>query len=434
MSKLDRNGQYASVFILISGISAIGLFTTREQSSILFLSYFSAFFAYFWLSRSELSLKTALILGISLRLLLFLGMPTLSDDVYRFIWDGTLVGNGINPYGHLPDYYLDQQLEGLSNDLFNQLNSKPYFSIYPPFNQLIFWIATQLGASSWLVATNSIRLFLMGADLGSFLVLRQLLVRSQKNPMLSNWYWLNPLVILEFTGNIHFEGLMIFFILLALYALHEKNWWYAGAALGLAAATKLIPLILLPAVLFKHWMKNGIGITAIAITVMLMTFMPLLIDLDLSGFISSFGLYFKKFEFNASVYFLLRELGFWIKGYNIIGTLGPVLGIASFTGIVLISGIGVAKKWSLPQIFLFSWTTYLLLSTTVHPWYVLPLITLGLLSGYWYPVVWSFVIFATYFGYIENGFELSPIWLVLEYVTVILFFIFETFKKLHAKD
>ncbi|MEQ9229236.1 MAG: hypothetical protein RIF46_01035, partial [Cyclobacteriaceae bacterium] len=69
--------------------------------------------------------------------------PSLSDDFYRFIWDGRLLAHGIHPFAELPGFYLDPSLNipGIDQSLFDNLNSKEYFTIYPPFAQLIFLIS-----------------------------------------------------------------------------------------------------------------------------------------------------------------------------------------------------------------------------------------------------------------------------------------------------
>jgi hypothetical protein len=51
-------------------------------------------------------------------LLLLFAVPALSDDFYRFVWDGRLLFNGINPYTILPADFInsiDLQLSDLEN-------------------------------------------------------------------------------------------------------------------------------------------------------------------------------------------------------------------------------------------------------------------------------------------------------------------------------
>ena len=145
----------------------------------------------------------------------------------------------------------------------------------------------------------------------------------------------------------------------------------------------------------------------------------------------SLKLYFQYFEFNASIYFILRALGFWFKGYNIIGTLGPILALMSLFLISLGAIFFYYSKKSLETALLYSLTIYLLMSTTIHPWYILTLIPLGLLSGHWYPVIWSSTVFWSYFGYNCTGYNLPIWWILSEYIILFGAIVIEL-KKIHA--
>ncbi len=59
-------------------------------------------------------------------------------------------------------------------------------------------------------------------------------------------YALNPLVIVELVGNIHYEGLTICFLLAGLYFYKKQKDLPSATFLGLAAGVKLLPLIFLP--------------------------------------------------------------------------------------------------------------------------------------------------------------------------------------------
>lgn len=434
MPNPSKKATFSSALIFICGISAIGLLVTRDQTLLLFMAYFSAFFAYFWLSRFELPLAASLPVGLIARLILFLGLPTLSDDIFRFIWDGHLLAGGINPFEQLPGYYLapDHSVPGLTPELYELLNSKGYFTIYPPLNQLVFWLSVTLGGDSWLLSTAVIRGLLLLADIGSFFLLRTLLKEKEMNPHLANWYWLNPLVILEFTGNVHFEGLVIFFILAGLWLIARPA--RSGLLFGLAIATKLLPMIYLPALLFRYKFKKGVTITGVAFAIAVLSLLPLLDSALISGLTSSLELYFRKFEFNASVYYVVRWFGYLRSGYNLIGTIGPVLSFIALLSILEIAMHGRWRSWELEKTLLYSLSIYLLLATTVHPWYILPLIVFGLLSGYYYPIVWSLMIFVTYFGYTKDGYSLPMYWVALEYLVVLSVFVVEVLKELEVEE
>ena len=428
----DKNllGFYSFAFVFLLATFSIGTWIERDQSSALLLAFSVFSVSYLFLLQQKDATSVLLAIGILARLLLFISLPSLSDDIYRFIWDGTLLKNGIHPFAQLPDYYVDKDVAGLDRPLFEQLNSPSYFTIYPPINQAIFWLSVTIGGS-WLASANVIRVILLAADIGSLFLLQRILDHLRKDKQLAFWYFLNPLVILELTGNLHFEGLVIFFLLLGIYCLSIKSYWLSAAGFGLAIGTKLLPLIYLPFLFFqglrekRWWMPIAAGVIAV------LTLLPLFDETFINGMASSLDLYFRKFEFNASIYFIAREIGFWIYGYNNIAKIGPLLSVFSLISILGISIVGWLKKWSPQKAFLFVLTLYLLFATIVHPWYVIPLIAFGILAGYRFPVLWSFMIFLTYLGYTKTGFEL-PLWIVtLEYFSIAIFAIFEFSKPRH---
>ena len=431
MREKNPFGFFSFAIIFLLSIAAIGLWIDRHQSSALLLSFVSAFVAYLAILQAKDSFNQLLILGILARLALFFGLPSLSDDVFRFIWDGILLKNDIHPFEHLPSHYLDQPLEGLTQGLYDRLNSPEYFTIYPPLNQGLFWLSVQFG-ESWLLNSNIIRFVLLGADVASFYLLRSLLSMYQRNEHLALWYFLNPLVILEFTGNLHFEGIVVCFVLLGIYGLQKDRIWTASFGFGLAIGAKLLPMIYLPFIFLRGIRNRTWWIAIFAGLIGLLTLVPMLNEPFIHGMRSSLDLYFRKFEFNASLYFVGREIGYWVYGYNNIAKIGPLLSFISLSSILLVSGIAASKKWSVPNSLLLILCIYLLFGTVVHPWYILPLIAFGLLSGYRFPIVWSLMIFLTYVGYTASGFEL-PMWIVVvEYVSVVIFGLIEYQSKMKA--
>jgi hypothetical protein len=432
MPRQHNTGYYTFLAIFLLAIFSIGNWIERHHTLPLLLAYSSAFLGYIFLQLKNENSNLLLSTGILIRVLLLLSLPSLSDDLYRFIWDGTLLKNGIHPFSQLPGYYLDQNIPGLDQELFNKLNSQNYFTVYPPLNQFIFWLSVTVADSDWLVSANIIRLFLFAADFGSFYFLKKLLIHYKKPQKLAFWYWLNPLIILEFTGNLHFEGLVIFFLLAGIYFYEKNKNWHSATGLGLAIGTKLLPLIYLPFLFLKGLKEKKWFVSIMAGIIGMATLLPILNETFIRAMSQSLNLYFRSFEFNASIYFMAREVGYWIYGYNNIVLIGPALSILSFLSIIAISVIAYFKKWSIPKSFLFILTVYLLFATTVHPWYILPLIAFGLLSGYWYPIVWSFLIFLTYAGYTKDGFELPMYIVVVEYLVILIVILLEL--RFHSND
>lgn len=415
---------YFLLLLFLGGLFLIGNSLEREQFVGLIIFFTVAFHSYWALIGVGFPYKKLLAIGIIARLFFFFSLPALSDDIYRFIWDGLLLKSGFNPYAKIPSELISSgNINGITTELLNLLNSPDYFTVYPPINQAIFWLSTTIGGDNYLISTNVIRVILLLADIGSCYFLRKILPEKKKK--LVFLYFLNPLVIIEFVGNTHFEGVVIFFLLMGTYYLQKNKKVLSGLGFGLAIGTKLLPAIFLPILFLKGLKNNKWQISIIAFFIAVLTIYPMLNTSSLDGMQNSLSLYFKKFEFNASLYFIARKIGEWYYGYNNIEKIGPLLSAFSLISILIISILGMVKKWQLERTLLLVLTSYLLFSTTVHPWYVIPLIPLAILSKFDYPITWSNLVFLTYFGYSSTGFDL-PIWVILaEYSLVIGWMVYE---------
>ncbi len=414
-----------SVFMAI-GLAIISFFIERSDSLILISAYSLMWMAYLFLIKlGEDFGKYLFGLGLVLRVLLLFTLPVLSDDFYRFIWDGRLLMNGQNPFEHLPADYLNQGLEGIDSNLYNQLNSPDYFTIYPPVNQFVFWVAASVSGDNLLLAVNLMRAPILLADIGIYILLKKWSEKKKLSYNIAVLYFLNPLVILELTGNLHFEGVMMFFVLLGIIVFQNEKHIKGSISWTLAICSKLLPLMYLPTLLiYTNWRKAIVSYVLIAL-ITLGLFLPLFSLEFIEGLSRSVGLYFQKFEFNASIYFVIREIGFWITGYNQIAEIGPALALATVGFILLINYWSLKRNWSLPFTLLAIHTLYLMMATTVHPWYVVSLICLSCLTQSRFAIVWSFLIFLTYLGYTNTGFELPAIVIWIEYVVVFSLVIIE---------
>lgn len=375
-------------------------------------------------------------MGLGLRLALLIAVPNLSDDFYRFIWDGRLIGAGINPFAELPVFYHENPAlapAGITRSLLENLNSPEYFTIYPPVMQLVFWISTAFSDQE-LVSIIIMRLVILLAETGTMWLMIKILKLTRQNESTLAWYAFNPLVILELTGNLHFEGLMIFFLMLMIYSFQKQKLNRSAISLGLAVLTKLNPLIFAPMLIRKLNTAKLSKYYLLLAVVALLGFMPLISPDLIDGLSQSIGLYFQKFEFNASIYYLVRYIGFQIKGYNIIATAGKILSIAAFAGIMIYSLSNKCKYNHLPQNMLWIYLIYLLLATIVHPWYVTPLMALMLFTPYRWPVLWSFSIFFTYINYQSGGYY-ENLWVVaIEYLTLGIYLLWEILNKKGGLD
>ena len=410
--------QVAPILLSVLGYYFMGFEVDRAQSLILIPLYLSLFFCSYPLIFKSYSLKQILGIGILFRLIFLLSTPLLSQDFFRFLWDGMLLSNGLNPYEATPDL-LNQTAPLFSTPFSQELYkgmgalSAEHYSNYPPINQLSFYLASLIGGNSILANIISIRVLLILSDLGIFwfgIKLLDYLNRSKKRIGL---YFLNPLIIVELTGNLHWEGLMVFFFIFGLYLIFVKNQWkWATIPMAISVASKLIPLLILP--LFWRFLKpkKSMLFGLLILLCLFLFFVPFFLGADnLSHYLNTIGLWFNRFEFNGSIYYVIRAIGYEVKGYNIIrklGTVSPyiILGIvAVFTFIrnnktphVLLTGM------------LFCLSCYFFIATTVHPWYIVSLLLLTVFTNFKFARVWSFTLIFSYFAY--NQFSVDETWYI----------------------
>lgn len=389
---------------------------------VLFVLLFVGMGFFFFLSKEKVNRTKILWAGILLRLAVFGFAPQWSDDVYRFLWDGDLVKKGENPYLQTPREYQKENQDPdnpFINSLFENLNSPDYFSVYPPFNQVVFVIGAV--ASNGVIWNGffALRLLLLFAEIAVFFLLWRLIFLFQRPSKIILLYWFNPLIILEITGNLHFEGLVLLLLLSCLVALHKRKNLLSGGFWGLAIGMKLLPLMLAPTFLFLAKTKKNSAFWLGALVTIFGCFAWLWWDQAHVYFIQSLQLYQGKFEFNASVYYLLREVGFWIEGYNTIDTLTKILTLATLVGIVFFSWKRKPQTLvELVDLWVLVYLIYLILQPVVHPWYIIPAFGLSLLTNRNTFLIWTFAVIFSYQAYGNTDFKENPIFLFIEYSLV----------------
>ena len=422
-----------ALFLLIIYI-ILGYFVPREESLYFLLLYTSIWGLTYALIKS---IPTASVfwLGLLFRLAFIVAIPWLSQDFYRFIWDGLLLQNDLNPYAFSPNELIKSDAlfdSTLKTDLYEGMGalSAQHYSNYPPLNQLGFLTAVNVFPQSVLGTVIVMRLLLILAEVGLFFIIKKILHHLDLPHRQLGWYFLNPLIILELSGNLHWEGVMLFFFALGWWLLLKKQNIWATIAFAFSIATKLIPLLLLPLfVRFQAWKKTA-WMAFLGSLCLLLLFIPFFKDIGMENYFATIQLWFKNFEFNGSFYYLIRWIGYQIKGYNIIrqwGEISPWI----ITGMVLIFAFLRPKKKA-QEVFsamLFLLTAYYLIASIVHPWYVIPLVFLSLFTRYSFSIIWSMLIPISYITYAHPNFQEEYRLIFLEYIIVIIAMIYEISKK-----
>lgn len=356
-------------------------------------------------------------------------LPNLSDDFYRFVWDGRMLLEGQNPFDLLPDEWLatmDAQTAAKWTDLHAQLNSRPYYSVYPPVLQAVFWISTKLsGGALWgsIAIMKSIVVLAEGASIWFLIKLLKMFNLPRKQVLL---YALNPLVIIELSGNLHFEALMICFLLATLWLLGKSKLLAASAMLALSIGSKLLPVLIFPFLIKRLGWKRFFIFGAITFVICLVMFGILLDAENLPHFQESVRHYFQKFEFNGGIYYTLRkplgEQGYWIN------RILPWLVVCS---ILLLAWRERQDVWKeLAALLMLTLGIYQLHSPVIHPWYLAPLVALAALGPYRSPILWTLLIPYTYIAYYFPGFQENYFIIALEFLLVLGYASFEwTFRR-----
>ena len=408
----------------------IGNFLDRRNFPFLIVGISALFVGYIFLFQPNKAWhwKQILLIGLLFRLAFLVTIPNLSDDYFRFIWDGHLAVNGVNPYDYLPtEVAIEFPNKG---ELLAGMNSPNYYSVYPPFTQAIYAFGVWLSPNSILGNIIVLRLLIIASECISFLLIRDILKKNNLQLKNVTLYFFNPLCIIEFVGGLHFEAFVILFLSLSIWLIQKKRTVFSAISWAIAIGLKLMPLLLVAAFIRKIKLKNALLFYFTLGTVSLLFFIPLMNWESWYNFKSSIDLYFKTFEFNASLYYLIRELGISIFGYNPIQTVGPILSKITI-GIMLLLQLRKKKLEGKPffEVMLFSLLAYYLFASIVHPWYVGMLVFFSVFTSYRFAILWSFLAFLSYNAYSNAIYQENLALIAIEYVIVLGYLGYELFNR-----
>lgn len=405
------------------------------------LSLYIVFLKFFSKGNEKLGIWAGLLLRIW-----FLFTPVfLSEDTFRFLWDGLLVSEGRSPYSELPidvNLGLDQ---GLEKELLSKMNSPGYYSVYPPVLQVLFLVPVfflKRGLSVfWTISVwKAILIFF---ELGILYIFR----KSKKEEGSGNFlkYWLHPLVIWEGIGNGHPEPILFFFLFLGIFFWEKGKTFSAFIFYLTSIFTKILPLLALPFLFFYWGRRSTIRNILLFFGMCFLLFVSLLVWLLLSEtggtlleehWRKGIGVYFTLFEFHGGIYYLLKNL---IRHTWYPYSSGIILGILNIFAICFYSFRVSKIQPDNKTVFLMTvWIhlcgIYYLFSSTVHPWYFLPILAASMFTKTIWPLVASGIWILSYSTYSSSPFYDRNWVLVLEHSLVLGTFLLETFyPKTHKR-
>lgn len=320
--------------------------------------------------------KRALLLDLALaafwRVPLLMMPPTLSTDVYRYVWDGRIQRLGYNPYLIVPSDPTRPELHTAETRLMNHPGLP---TPYPAGAELFFRAVMAIHESA---RTMKAALAICDAALVGVLLLW--LVDCSCNPWWVLAYAWNPLVTLEGAGNGHVDLLGALLLLLTAFSLSRDRRTIAALALALGVAVKFLPVVLLP----LFWRRIGIRDAALAVVLLAGLYLPFVNSVGPP--VGSLGAYLALWRINGPLY----------------GALEYVLPRLALMALPVASGFAVAVwarcYWAVDSPETWAWPTAiaLLFAPTVFPWYLLWL-TPFLFSPSTLPLaVWSVSALVTY--------------------------------------
>jgi alpha-1,6-mannosyltransferase len=349
------------------------------------------------------------------RLTLLPLMPTLSNDPYRYHWDGQIQLAGYNPYIASPDTLaLGLRITPTGHPL--PAHDMP--NIYPPLAELLF-----RGAARYLPGTIAFKLPFFLADLLAVLLLAACLRRSpQRDFRLAVYAW-NPLVIVEFAGTGHSDALAIAALLAAVLIIRSRS----GLSTMLLAAAALLKVF--PVMLFPLWLRRAgwprslrswaVGVASVALAVA--CFWPFRAALPhIPATLAYFTAHWQ--DNNASLFSLLRRFSGhadWAAG---IGE-GIVAGLALWAA---------ARRLEPERAAYLIFGAILLLSPNAYPWYftwIIPFLCFFPNPAWLLLTILQFVSYHVLIGYgILGQWHWSPFVLCLEYIPFYAWIGWEIFR------
>ena len=341
--------------------------------------------------------------------------PELSDDVYRYLWEGRVIAEGGNPYVTAPS---DDSLEplraqdGAGGVYWERINNKDIPAIYPPTVQWALVAAVWITPHPW-----GMGLVFAAFDVAAFLALWAWLARSGRSPSLAVVYGWCPLLALEFAGEAHSDAAVNAFLAVSLWFAVAARPVSACASLALATAAKLYPLALLPFVL-RDLKARGVGGHRLAlgvatyVGVLVGLYLPFVPD-DPMGMLVGTTEYAARWRSNETLYAVFHAATRWLHEQELVQWIDPwdllknevqrYAKLPVALAAVLLLAVGWWRKLPAHQMGFAFVAFAIACSPTVHPWYV------GLMM-LWVPGVprWGLL---TFTGTAFLAYHVLPAWL-----------------------
>lgn len=291
---------------------------TSDANPAVALALYAALFlpyAYFVAraARSTLNPVVIVALGLAVRGILIFAEPVLSDDIFRYVWEGRVSMAAHNPFYLAPSS--EVLLELRDTEIWPQINHADVPTIYPPMAQFSFALN-----ALWNGGTTSMRAIFVAVE---FLTLAILWRWSRDEDtwqriLALTLYVLNPLVFVEVAWSGHLDVLAWCALVLGLVVWQRAQGpvqgAHAGFWLGMSIATKFLGLMALAALILSprrgaSWRAVVVRRSALVATAALIVAASYLPYIEAGpNLFSGFGTYAAKWRSNDGGFRLMTTI------------------------------------------------------------------------------------------------------------------------------
>ncbi|MCL1077736.1 DUF2029 domain-containing protein [Parashewanella spongiae] len=402
-------------------ISQVGSFTVVQYTLM------ALFMLLAWgLSSEKLRIKdykTLLVVAITARVLLIDIDPYTSNDVDRYLFDGRIAYEGIDPYRVSHD---DPQLTELRAQWQPPQEHAAYVTIYPPLALALFSLSASFGVDYAQLVWKLILLIASIATVFITALTLQHIGKLQHLPLIA----LSPLLIMETGVGLHLDTLSALAVSVVLFLWQKKRLAWCGIAIGVGMSLKVLPMMLLLPLIFIQRKLKMIGLLLICSfgTVAVIYSFTLLWGYHPVG---SIGVFFEKWRFASPLFISLASFLSGIKIFSVILFIAAF--VCSVIAYVTYSAQSVTKcdRNIVLVCMQLSLALPLLLSPVVFPWYLMPLIPLLALRPNIYLIIWTMLMPFTY--EVLNAFLHNQQWQPAQWPVLLLglFYLFTAYKVSH---
>ena len=367
-------------------IENIGIYTVVQYSLM------AVFMMLAWLTSPKStrlkSYKTLFIVAALTRVLLLDTTPYTSNDVSRYLFDGRLAYEGIDPYRVSHDAPELAPLRALWQP---PQEHAAYVTLYPPLALALFSFSSSFGLEWALLVWKA--LLLVAALLTVWLtaVVLKAAGKLENLPLVA----LSPMLILETGLGLHLDALSTLAVVSALYLWQQKRMLACGVAIGVGVAVKILPImLLLPLLFIQRSFKSSAALLVACILTVLVSYTLAFVF----GYhpIGSIGVFFEKWRFASPLFSVLDHL---LPPYPLKAVLLSIAMVS--VGAIAILSFRIREKTAAAADRVFNYMQWslalpLVLSPVLFPWYLLPLVPLLALRPNAFLLAWLLLMPLTY--------------------------------------